>query len=156
MPGNYHGEGAHVISVDTKTFTGDILAVNNENCTSTPRPAAGFDLYDVTNPRHPKILVQGSGDHGGEGRMNGTQPSNTYHSVFMWKDDGKVYLVGIDNEEFNDVDIYDITDPRKPKPVAEYDLLESFPQISQTAEHPRLTEIFHHDMVVKVIDGRDV
>ena len=68
--------------------------------------------------------------------MNGTQPSNTYHSVFMWKDDGKVYLVATDNEELHDVDIYDITNPRAPKPVAEYDLLESFPQISQTAEHP--------------------
>ena len=88
--------------------------------------------------------------------MNGTQPSNTYHSVFMWKDDGKVYLVGTDNEELHDVDIFDITDPRKPKPVAEYDLLEKFPQISQTAEHPRLFEIFNHDMVVKEVDGRDV
>ena len=88
--------------------------------------------------------------------MNGTQPSNTYHSVFMWTDDGKVYLVATDNEEFHDVDIFDITNPRAPKPVAEYDLLESFPQISQTAEHPRLSEIFNHDMVVKVVNGRDV
>ena len=45
--------------------------------------------------------------------MNGTQPSNTYHSVFMWKDDGKVYLVATDNEEFHDVDIFDITNPRE-------------------------------------------
>jgi hypothetical protein len=152
---NFHGEGAHVISVDTKTFTGDLLAVNNEKCTATDA-GGGFDLYDVSDPRSPRTLVQGAGDNGGEGRMNGTQPSNTYHSVFMWKDDGKVYLVGTDNEEFHDVDIFDITNPRAPKPVAEYDLLESFPQISQTAEHPRLNEIFNHDMVVKEIDGRQV
>jgi hypothetical protein len=88
--------------------------------------------------------------------MNGTQPANTYHSAFMWKDDGKVYLVGTDNEEFHDVDIWDITAPTNPKPVAEYDLLDSFPQISQTAAHPRLNEIFNHDMVVKEINGRDV
>ena len=155
VPGNFHGEGAHVISVNTKTFTGDLLAANNEKCTET-NAGGGFDLYDVTDPRNPRTLVQGAGDHGGEGRMNGTQPSNTYHSVFMWKDDGKVYLVATDNEEFHDVDIFDITNPRAPKPVAEYDLLESFPQISQTAEHPRLSQIFQHDMVTKVIDGRDV
>ena len=88
--------------------------------------------------------------------MNGTQIPNTYHSVFMWKDDGKVYLVATDNEEFHDVDIYDISNPRAPKPVAEYDLLESSPQIAQTDDHPRLAEIFQHDMVTKVIDGRDV
>ena len=41
VPGNYHGEGAHVISVNTKTFTGDMLAVNNEKCSDTAGPAAG-------------------------------------------------------------------------------------------------------------------
>jgi hypothetical protein len=159
LEGRYHGEGAHVISVNTKTFRGDLLAVNNEHGTCPQVDTTtdgGFDLYDVSNPSNPRPLVQGAGDRGGEGRMNGTQPANTYHSVFMWKDDGKVYLVGTDNEEFHDVDIWDITVPSKPKPVAEYDLLESFPQIAQTAEHPRLSQIFNHDMVTKVIDGRDV
>ena len=155
VPSNFHGEGADVISVDTKTFTGDLLAVNNEKCADTDA-GGGFDLYDVTNPRNPRTLIQGAGDHGGEGRMNGTQISNTYHSVFMWKDDGKVYLVGTDNEEFADVDIWDITNPRKPKPVAEYDLAAEFPQILQTAEHPRLNEVFQHDMIVKEINGRQV
>ena len=159
LEGRYHGEGAQVISVDTKSFTGDVLAVNNEHATCPEVDTTtdgGFDLYDVSDPLNPKPLVQGAGDHGGEGRMNGTQPANTYHSVFMWKDDGKTYLVATDNEELHDVDIFDITDPRKPKPVAEYDLLADFPQIGQTAEHPRLSEIFQHDMVTKVIDGRDV
>jgi hypothetical protein len=159
LEGRYHGEGAHVISVDTKTFSGDLLAVNNEHGTCPfvdTTTDGGFDLYDVSDPNDPEILVQGAGDTGGEGRMNGSQPANTYHSAFMWKDDGKVYLVGTDNEEFADVDIWNITNPRKPKPVAEYDLLEDFPQISQTARHPGLNEIFNHDMVVKEIDGRQV
>jgi hypothetical protein len=155
VPGNFHGEGAQVISVNTRKFTGDILAVNNEKCSDT-QEGGGFDLYNVTNPRNPSTLIQGAGDTGDEGQMNGTQIPNTYHSVFMWKDDGKVYLVATDNEEFHDVDIYNISNPRAPKPVAEYDLLESFPQISQTAEHPRLAQIFNHDFVTKVIDGRDV
>src|SRR5687768_12848392 len=159
LEGRYHGEGAHVVRVNTKTFRGNLLAVNNEHGTCPhvdTTTDGGFDLYDVSNPANPKPLVQGAGDRGGEGRMNGTQAANTYHSVFMWKDDGMVYLVGTDNEEFHDVDIWDITVPTKPKPVAEYDLLESFPQISQHVEHPRLSEIFNHDMVVKVVNGRDV
>jgi hypothetical protein len=155
VPSNFHGEGADVISVDTKKFTGDLLAVNNEKCADTDA-GGGFDLYDVTDPREPRTLIQGAGDQGGEGRMNGSQISNTYHSVFMWKDDGKVYLVGTDNEEFADVDIWDITNPRKPKPVAEYDLAADFPQILQTAQFPRLNEVFNHDMVVKRIGGRQV
>jgi hypothetical protein len=159
LTGNYHGEGADLLSVDTKYFTGTLFAVNNEHGTCPDVDTTiggGFDLYDVSNPNSPRTLVQGWGDQGGEGRMNGSQPSNTYHSVFMWKDDGKVYLVGTDNEEFADVDIWDITNPRKPKPVAEYDLAAEFPQILQTAAFPRLNEVFNHDMVVKQIGGRQV
>ena len=37
VPGNFHGEGADVITVQTKTFTGDLLAANNEKCTETER-----------------------------------------------------------------------------------------------------------------------
>ncbi|HEX6657882.1 MAG TPA: hypothetical protein VF065_07360, partial [Ilumatobacter sp.] len=159
LTGNYHGEGADLLSVDTKYFTGKLFAVNNEHGTCPDVDTTiggGFDLYDVSNPNNPRTLVQGWGDQGGEGRMNGSQPSNTYHSVFMWKDEGNVYLVGTDNEEFADVDIWDITNPRKPKPVAEYDLAAEFPQILQTAVFPRLNEVFNHDMVVKQIGGRQV
>ena len=159
LPGNYHGEGADLLSINTKYFEGKLLAVNNEHCTFKPVDTTiggGFDLYDVSDPKNPKTLVQGWGDQGGEGRMNGSQPSNTYHSVFMWKDDGKVYLVGTDNEELADVDIWDITNPRKPKPVEEYDLAAEFPQILQTDDFPRLDEVFNHDMIVKEIGGRQV
>jgi hypothetical protein len=154
VAGNYHGEGAQVISVNTNAFSGDLLAVNNERCADTAA-GGGFDLYDVTDPLNPKTLVQGAGDQGGENSLNGQDPSNDYHSVFMWNDDGKVYLVGTDNEELHDVDIFDITNPRSPKSVNEYDFLDRFPQISQTVAHPRLNEIFNHDMVVKVVNGRD-
>ncbi|MGH2711964.1 MAG: LVIVD repeat-containing protein [Actinomycetota bacterium] len=156
LPGNYHGEGAHVISVSTKSFTGDLLAVNNEFCTDTPTVGGGFDLYDVTDPRNPTVLVQGAGDRGGEGRQNGSAATSTsYHSVFLWKDDGKVYLVGTDNVEFHDVDIYDVTNPRQPKPVGEYDMVELFPQIVEDPA-PNGDNVFNHDMVVKEVNGRDV
>ncbi len=155
LPKNYHGEGAQGISMATRAFSGDVIAVNNETCADTDR-GGGFDLYDVSDPRNPKVLVQGAGDFGGEGKMTGPgTKAKEYHSVFMWKNDGKVYLVASDDEELHDVDIFDISDPRRPKPVAEYDMAEQFPQILETPA-PYGNLVLNHDMVVKEIDGRDV
>jgi hypothetical protein len=154
---NYHGEGAHVISVDTRSFSGDLLAVNNEICTGRdPARGGGFDLYDVSDPANPKTLVQGFGDFGGEGKLTGSATkSKEYHSVFLWKDDGNVYLVASDDEELHDVDIFDVTNPRDPKPVNEYDMAEQFPQILETPP-PYGNLVLNHDMIVKEIGGRDV
>jgi hypothetical protein len=155
LPKNYHGEGAHVISVDTRSFSGDLLAVNNETCADT-NVGGGFDLYDVSDPANPKTLVQGAGDFGGEGQMNGPgTKSKEYHSVFLWEDDGKVYLVASDNEELHDVDIFDVSNPRSPKAVAEYDMPALFPQILEDPA-PNGNLVLNHDMIVKEIDGRDV
>lgn len=63
-------------------------------------------------------------------------------------------LVGVDNEEFTDTDIYDVSDPRNPQPVGEFDLLERFPQIEDQSALGN--NIFLHDMVVKRIRGRQV
>ena len=157
LPGNYHGEGAHVIRATSKDFRGDLLAVNNEFCTDTPTEGGGFDLYDVSDPDDPKILGQGIGDRGKEGVLSGAMgkgPANDYHSVFLWDAGEKVYAVGVDNIEFADVDIFDVSDPRKPKAVAEHDLLSLFPSIRDQSANG--DEIFHHDMIVKKIDGRYV
>ena len=159
LQGNYHGEGAQVVPVSNDRFKGDVLAVNNEFCSNqsaAPPTGGGFDLYDVSDPKNPKTLVQGFGDFGKEGSMTGLDDprSTTYHSVFMWNDDGKTYLVGVDNEELHDVDIFDISNPRNPKPIKEYDLLKEFPTIRD--ESALDDEIFHHDMVVKEIGGRQM
>jgi hypothetical protein len=156
LPGNYHGEGAHVISVATKTFTGDLLAVNNEFCTDTPTVGGGFDLYDVTDPANPHVLVQGAGDRGAEGRMSGSSATaRQYHSTFLWKAAGNVYLVASDDEELHDVDIFDVTNPRAPKPVGEYDFVEMFPQTLETPR-PYGDLNLNHDMIVKEVGGRQV
>jgi hypothetical protein len=81
--------------------------------------------------------------------------SKEYHSVFLWKDDGNVYLVASDDEELHDVDIFDVSNPRNPKPVAEYDMAALFPQILETPA-PNGNLVLNHDMVVKEIGGRDV
>jgi len=150
--GSYPGEGVQALHIDTPKFTGDILVTNNEKC----RDAAGFggmNVYDVTDPRHPTPLAVGVGDFTVNGQ--GKKDSNETHSVFAWDAGDKAYAVIVDNEEGEDVDIIDITDPRKPFLTAEYDLDETFPQIRQAAPD-NLVEIFLHDMVVKQIGTRQV
>jgi hypothetical protein len=166
----YHGEGAHVVSINTPAFQGDVLAVNNEtygdnvglsaDCT-LPAPLAnggfgGFDLYDVTNPERPVPLVLVAGDSEDDDPM--TPPPgapNAYHSVFVWQDGPRAFLVASDNIEETDVDIFDITNPRAPIQVGDFDLDVRFPQILN-GENANGDTVLHHDVVVKHIDGRPV
>ena len=147
--GSYPGEGMHVIELTTPAFTGKVLVSNNETC-KDPAGFGGMNLYDVTNPARPTPLAVGVGDSTVGG--NQKKSANEIHSVFAWDAGNKAYAVMVDNEEAKDVDIMDITDPRKPALVAEYDLAHDFPQIVQAG----LPEIFLHDMVVKEVAGRQI
>jgi hypothetical protein len=150
--GSYPGEGVQALHIDTPSFNGDVLVSNNEKCKETAG-FGGLNIYDVSNPAHPTPLVEGLGDATVAGQ--GKKDANEIHSVFAWDAGSKAYAVIVDNEEGPDVDIVDITDPKKAKVIAEYDLDEKFPQIVQSAPAD-LTEIFLHDMVVKEIGGRQI
>ncbi|MGH3713473.1 MAG: PA domain-containing protein [Micromonosporaceae bacterium] len=146
---SYVGEGVQVVHIDTPKYTGDVLAMNNEICgdKSKHSTAGGMSLVDVTNPKSHKYLVEGFGDND----VHGTR-ANEIHSVFIWDAGDKAYAVLVDDEEATDVDIVDITDPRNPSLIAEYDLAAQFPQILQQG----LDEVFLHDMIVKEINGKQV
>ena len=150
--GSAPGEGVQALHIDTASFVGDILVTNNETC-NEKTGFGGMNLYDVTNPAHPTPLAEGIGDETVPGQ--GKKDANEIHSVFAWDAGTKAYAVIVDNEEGADVDIVDITNPKKARVIAEYDLDEEFPQIVQ-AEPENLTSIFHHDMIVKEIDGRQI
>ncbi len=150
--GSYPGEGVQALSISTTSFTGDILVTNNEKCNDNAG-FGGFNIYDVTNPAHPTPLTEGYGDSTVNGQ--GKKAANETHSVFAWDAGAKAYAVIVDNEEGPDVDIIDITNPKKPKLIREYDLDEEFPQIVQAAPS-NLVQIFLHDMVVKEIGGRQI
>ena len=150
--GSYPGEGVQALNLTTPSFNGDLLVTNNEIC----KDKAGFggmNLYDVTKPAHPTPLAEGIGDFTVHGQ--GKKGANEIHSVFAWDAGTKGYAVIVDNEEGPDVDIIDITNPKRAKLVAEYDLDETFPQIRQSVPD-NLDEVFHHDMIVKEIGGRQV
>ena len=148
--GSYPGEGVQALHISTSAFTGDVLVTNNEKCNSTAG-FGGMNLYNITNPNAPTPLAVGAGDHTVNGQ--GKQAANEIHSVFAWDAGDRAYAVMVDNEEAADVDIMDITDPRKPSLIAEYDLAKKFPQILQAAP-ANLTEVFHHDVIVKEVNGR--
>jgi hypothetical protein len=150
--GSAPGEGIQALHVDTASFTGDVLVSNNEKC----KEKAGFgglNVYDVSIPAHPTLLAEGFGDETVAGQ--GKKAANDIHSIFVWDAGAKAYAVLVDNEEGPDVDIVDISNPRKPAVIAEYDLDEKFPQIVQAAPS-NLVEVFHHDVVVKQIGGRQI
>src|ERR671919_947986 len=147
---SYVGEGVQVIHIDTPAFTGDVLAMNNEICNTEKgdekHPNGGMTLVDVTDPKTHKYLVEHAGDVATDGSVN------EIHSVFIWDAGNKAYAVLVDDEEATDVDIMDITNPRSPVMIAEYDLAATFPQILQ--EGVGLDSVFHHDMIVKQIGSR--
>ncbi len=160
----YHGEGAQVITVNTPQFKGDLLAVNDEtygsnvtSACSTPldKTRGGFDLYDVTNPANPVALVQGAGDRSPDGSLvqDPTIAANSFHSVFIWQNGPRAFLVASDNTELADVDIFDITDPRDPEFISDFDPL-TLPNASQiVGQSAHGNTLFHHDVVVKNIGG---
>jgi hypothetical protein len=151
--GSYPGEGVQAVHVDTAAFAGDVVVTNNETCDSKRR-TGGLNLYDVSNPRRPRTLVEGFGDRS-RPRDPKEATAHEIHSVFAWDAGRKAYAVLVDNREARDVDIADISNPRKPVLVAEYDLRTRFEQIKQ-ARPANLGDIFHHDVVVKRIGLRQI
>jgi hypothetical protein len=150
--GSAPGEGIQALHIDTASFAGDILVSNNEKCKETAG-FGGLNIYDVSNPEHPTALAEGFGDETVAGQ--GKKLANEIHSIFAWDAGAKAYAVIVDNEEGPDVDIVDISDPKRPAVIAEYDLDAKFPQIVQPTP-ANLVEIFHHDVVVKEINGRQI
>src|SRR5215207_2285570 len=121
--------------------------MNHEQCGKNGK--GGISLWDVTDPLQPKKLHEHFGDFTVDGQLNTPHDANQTHSAFMWQDDGRAYLVATDDDEASDVDIFDITDPKHPVLIGEFDLNEF--GVSQPALG--LTDSFLHDMVVKEIDG---
>jgi RTX calcium-binding nonapeptide repeat (4 copies)/PA domain/Bacterial Ig domain len=106
----------------------------------------------------PLVVAAGdqiSVDHDGDPGTPEVDGPASYHSVFVWQDGPRAFLVASDNIELTDVDIFDITNPAAPVQVGDFDLAERFPQILD-GEDGRGGNVFHHDMVVKQVGGRPV
>jgi hypothetical protein len=151
--GTYAGEGSQVISLNNSFFKGDLLIYQNEICASRDQNGVGgVTLVDVTNPMKPKKLVEGFGDFTGSNGKSQTH-ANEVHSAFGWvnAETNRAYVIMTDDEEGTDTDIIEITNPSRPKWVADYDLT---PDSEQAPGAVHGDAVFIHDEIVKKINGR--
>jgi hypothetical protein len=108
-----------VRSVETASFSGDLMAVGIQRCGRQGGPSAayGVELWDVTDPYHPSRLADLGVSHGGGG----------VHELDLIQRGDNVY-VGLatpfsewfDPVPDGDVFIVDATDPRNPTVVSEW------------------------------------
>jgi hypothetical protein len=161
-PFNYAGEGSDTLRMKNEFFDGVLFIHQNETCPGAPAPTApatrgGINIWDISDPRNPEQLVKHAGDFTNPAGGMDSQANQT-HSVFAWTNafDGRTYAVLVDDEEFTDLDIMDITDPRNPFLVNDtLDLFEPPFSVGQESP-PNLTSIFSHDMLVKRVGKRYV
>ena len=139
------GEGMQGVTLTTSAFSGDVLVMNHEQCGKNGK--GGFSLWNITNPLKPVKLSEHAGDVTVDGANNTPHDANQYHSAFAWDAGDKAYLIASDDDETVDVDIFDITNPKKPIKASELNLN---PYAIQQPELG-LTDSFLHDMVVKQI-----
>jgi hypothetical protein len=142
------GEGMQALTLTTPAFSGDVLVMNHEGCGKNFK--GGYSLWNVTNPLKPSKLSEHAGDLTVNGIHDGPFGPNSVHSAFAWDAGDRAYIVTTDNDETVDVDIHEITNPKKPRLVSETDLNPL--GVQQPALG--LTDSFLHDMVVKQIGGR--
>jgi hypothetical protein len=146
---SYVGEGISVVRASTPSFSGDILIHNNETCNATAFTPSGASLWDVTNPRNPVPLTLNFGD------LTPAVAGQTYHtthSAQLFTKPGKIYAVLQDNQDLQDVDIFDVTNPRAPVLLWEGGL-EDWP--GAQGPYANGDTVFHHDMQHKRIAGHD-
>lgn len=150
-PGSYVSEGVHALSIKTSAFKGDILVINNEICDLTDSQIGGFSIFDITNPLSPVPLVQGAGDTDPGGAVSA---ANQIHSTFAWQQGNRAFVVIVDDEELEDVDIFEITNPSSPVFIAQVSLAD-WPgaQDAQSEGIGSFAASFLHDMVVKKVKG---
>jgi hypothetical protein len=148
----YVTEGVQALHLETSDFTGDLLVISNESC--GPRGIGGLTLWDVTDPLNAVKLSEDGGDYT-DGHF--TNPTNidpvahTSHSAMAWQDGNKAYVIAIDNDEDpNDLDFFDITDPRNPVLIAETGIGD-WPSVQVNAFGNFPTS---HDFDVRFIGGR--
>ena len=133
-------EGMQVTEITTSKFSGDILVMNAEACGKNYK--GGFMLYDVSNPLKPKKLAEGWGERTGA-------DAHQTHSAFIWNAGDRAYLVYQDEENLSDVDIFDITNPRRPRMVSELNLNE----FGVAQPELNLADSNLHDMTVKYMES---
>jgi hypothetical protein len=126
--------------VRTAAFTGDLAAVGVQPCDQGTGGFAGLALYDVTDPARPRRLAQ---------VPTGVQ-SGVHELGVVQRPDGRVLALEAvpgsfqqTNGRRGDLRILDITDPRRPREVADWDVRRDGPPAQRAALGAR-RDVFCH------------
>jgi hypothetical protein len=139
FPGS-DGEDVWVGTIRTKAFRGDLAAVGIQRCFREGQGFAGLALYDVTNPAKPKALS----------RLASGVASGVHEMGVVQRPDGRVLALAAVPYSFNltqgrvgDLRIIDITDPRRPRQVADWDVRRDGPAAARGQLASR-RDVFDH------------
>src|SRR5215217_5574096 len=123
FPGS-DGEDVWVGSVRTRTFKGDLAAVGLQRCSRQDQGFAGLALYDVSDPARPRELS----------RLDTGVASGVHELSVVQRPDGRVlalaavpYSFNLSQGRIGDLRIIDITDPRRPRQLADWDIRRDGP-----------------------------
>jgi hypothetical protein len=123
FPGS-DGEDVWVGSIRTRAFKGDLAAVGLQRCSRQTAGFAGLALYDVTDPAKPRELA----------RLATGVVSGVHELGVVQRPDGRVLALAAVPYSFNlsggrqgDLRIIDITDPRRPRELADWDVRRDGP-----------------------------
>jgi hypothetical protein len=123
FPGS-DGEDVWVGSVKTRAFRGDLAVVGLQRCSRQSAGFAGLALYDVSDPDRPREL----------GRLATGVVSGVHEVGVVQRPDGRVLALAAVPYSFNlsqgrrgDLRIIDVTDPRRPREVADWDVRRDGP-----------------------------
>jgi len=118
-------EDVWVGSVSTPAFTGDLAAVGIQRCNAPSSRFGGLALFDVTRPARPRLL----------GRLETHSHTRGVHELsVVQRADGRVLaLVSVPHSfqategRKGDVRVVDVTDPRRPRELANWDVRRNAP-----------------------------
>jgi hypothetical protein len=123
FPGS-DGEDVWVGSVRTRAFKGDLAVVGIQRCSRQDPGFAGLALFDLSDPARPREL----------GRLSTGVVTGVHEVGVVQRPDGRVLALAAVPYSFNlsqgrqgDLRIIDVTDPRRPRELADWDVRRDGP-----------------------------
>jgi hypothetical protein len=133
-------EDVWVGAVRTRAFTGDLAAVGMQHCLRDSTSFAGLALYDVSDPAKPREL----------GRIASGVRSGVHELGIAQRADGRLLALAAVPFSFTqsggakgDLRVIDITNPRRPVELADWDVRRDGPPELRAQLAPR-QDVFDH------------
>ncbi|HEX6257529.1 MAG TPA: PA domain-containing protein [Euzebyales bacterium] len=142
-PPNTRVNDVKTVEVDGMTVLIHTLEPCGTTVPSGTQGQGGIALWDVTDPTQPRSLKRNFLDFG-------------VHNTYPWHDGDNTYLIGVNDDELQDVFIVDITKPQSPKLLSEVGLPD-WPdaQDEQSDGTGAFSASFNHDVWVTDLGDGD-